>query len=50
VNTIGSVLSRARKKLREMAKKTAEVRTVKAKKAKPPDGNAGNKSSKDKAP
>jgi RNA polymerase sigma-70 factor (ECF subfamily) len=50
VNTIGSVLSRARKKLREMAKKTAEVRTIKAKKTKPSDGNAGNKSSKDKAP
>jgi RNA polymerase sigma-70 factor (ECF subfamily) len=50
VNTIGSVLSRARKKLREMAKKTAEVRAVKSKKARPSDGNPGNKSSKDKAP
>jgi RNA polymerase sigma-70 factor (ECF subfamily) len=50
VNTIGSVLSRARKKLREMAKKTAEVRAVKSKKARPSDGNPGNKSSKDKTP
>jgi RNA polymerase sigma-70 factor (ECF subfamily) len=50
VNTIGSVLSRARKKLREMAKKTAEMRAVKSKKAKPADGTPDNKSSKDKAP
>jgi RNA polymerase sigma-70 factor (ECF subfamily) len=50
VNTIGSVLSRARKKLREMAKKTAEVRAIKSKKAKPADGSPGAKAPKDKAP
>lgn len=50
VNTIGSVLSRARKKLREMAKQTAEVRAVKSKKAKPPDGAPGTRPPKDKAP
>ena len=49
VNTIGAVLSRARKKLREAAKKTAEVPVVRPKKGKPSNGNpGGGKSSKDK--
>lgn len=52
VNTIGSVLSRARKKLREMAKKTAEVRTLPPRKAKIKSSEPAPeaKPPKDKAP
>ena len=38
------------KKLREAARRTAELPAVKSKKSKPSNGNPGGKSSKDKTP